>query len=599
MLASPARSARCRPSARLAAALALALLPLGAAHAQVGPPVRLAPPSSAAATPPAPATPPSVTNSPATAPAQPRPWAPSPDITVNQLSAPSTDALGVLGPNDRPLPPTLWQGTSRAAAEALIPRIKPSNSPTLQDLAFRLLASSATPPTDDKAGNPSGPADTGALLALRAERLTAIGRPDSALALLQQAPPAGGGQDAARVIADLAFLAGNTDAACATVQGRDRSWQAPYWDQATVTCQALAGQADQAQLGLDLLREAKVKDDGFSALVLKALGIDGKPPENLPSPETLSLALLEKAQLPLPKKALDAAPLAILRAVALGSGFPADQRLVAAEKAAAYGAIPAERLTEAYLATEISDEDRESPLNRAKAAGGARGRAILFRSAHDASQPAAKANLLMAFLGDARGELYPALVRAAAGLITEVPPSADLKSVAPDFARALYALDQPKAAGAWLELASPEGQTALLPLAHAVAGDAAPAWSGQTLVDLAGGKKDTAAPRRAASAALLLAAEGFPVPDRMLLPLADANVANLGAPATGPAALLATAAAGQRLGGTLLALFATLGDQGIGAQPVTAAQIVATLRQAGLADDARRLAIDAALAEGL
>lgn len=554
-------------------------------QAQVGPPVRLAPAGSSGT----PATNP-------TTPAPPvgqvlHPLAP-PGISVDQLPPPSADGQGALGPNDRPLPTTLWQGTSRAVAEALIPRIKPSTSPTLQELAYRLLASPATPPEADRS-------DQGAILAFRAERLTALGRADAALGLVQSAPPAGGGEDATRVITDLAFLSGDTRAACATAHARDPAWQGPYWDQATVACQAITGQADQAQLGLDMLREAKVKDDGFSTLVLLAVGVDAKLPDLLPSPQTMSLALLQKAQQPLPKKALDAAPLAIQRAVALGAGFPPDQRLAAAEKAAAYGAIIPEHLAEAYLAAELTDDERQSPLNRAKAVGGARSRAILFQAAHEATQLVAKANFLIAYLGDTKSELFPALARAAAPMLVEVPASEDLKSVAPDFARALYALDQPRQAAAWFEIAAPDAQAGLVPLAHVVAGDAAPPWAGETLADLAGGKKDAAAPRRAAAAALLLAAEGVAIPDRMLLPLADANAASLSSPPVGPAALLATAAGAKRLGGTLLALFSAVGDQGIGVQPVLAAQAVAALRQVGLTDEARRLAIDIAVADGI
>jgi hypothetical protein len=556
-------------------------------QAQVGPPVRLAPPGTAAApsTPPAPPVPLG----------QPlHPLAP-PGITVDQLPPPAAGGQGALGPNDHPLPADLWRGTSRAAIEALIPRIKPTTSPTLQDLAYRLLASPAAPPAADA----DAKTDAGAILAFRAERLTGLGRPDAALLLLQSAPVAGGGEDATRVITDLAFLSGDTRTACSTAHSRDPAWQGPYWDQATVACQAIAGKADEAQLGLDLLREAKVKDDGFSALVLKAVGVDAKLPDILPSPQTMSLALLQKAGQPLPKKALDAAPLAILRTVALGEGFPPDQRLAAAEKAAEYGAVAPERLAEAYLSTDLTDEDKQSPLNRAKAAGGARGRAILFQAAHDANQLTAKANFLLAYLGDAKSELFPALARAAASMLVEIPATEDLKSVAPDFARALYALDQPRQAGAWFEIAAPDGQAGLLPLAHVVAGDAAPPWAGTDMADLAGGKKDAAAGRRAAAAALLLAAEGVALPDRMLLPLADANAASLGAPPVGPAALLANAAAAKRLGGTLLASFAALGDQAFATQPVLAAQIVAALREVGLADEARRLAIDIAVADGL
>jgi len=561
-----------RARARLVAALAavLAVSAVGVASAQVGPPVRLAPGASIP---------------PAAAADQPPPRA-SQDVTVDQLPPPNVDAQGVLGPADRPLPADLWQGTSLDEVEALMSKIRPATSAALQDLAYRLLASPATPPD---AGN----APAGALLAYRAERLTALGHPDAALSLLQSIPTPG--EDVSRVIVDLAFLSGDTRTACTAAHGRQPTWQNPYWDQATVTCQALDGKADDAQLGLDLLREAKVKDDGFSALVLKAVGIDTKLPDSLPTPTTMSLVLLQKAGQPLPKRALDAPP-SIQRAVALGEGFPADQRLAAAEKAAAYGAISPERLAQMYLATDLTDDDRQTPLTRAKAAGGARGRAILFQAAHASGQLVAKGNFLVSFLGDSKSELFPALLHAAGPMLVEVPATEDLKSVAPDFARALYALDQPRQAAAWLEIATPEAQAALLPLAHVVDDASAPAWPNQSVTDLAGGRKDAAATRRATAAAQLMTAEGVILPDQMLLPLADDGPA---IPTTGPGAQLAAAALSNRLGITLLALFATVGDQGIGAQPALAAEAVAALRQLGLTDDAHRLAIDIAVAEGI
>jgi len=498
--------------------------------------------------------------------------------------------LGALGPNDHPLPADLWQGTTRATAEALIPRIKPSTSAVLQDLAYRLLASPATPPEADQP-------DDGTLLATRAERLAALGHPDAALTLLQSAPSPG--EDASPVMTDLAFLSGDSRTACASAHGRDPAWQNVYWDQAAATCQALDGAASEAQLSLDILREAKVKDDGFSALVLKAIGIDTKLPDSLPAPQILSLALWRKTGQPLPKRVLDGAPPAIQRAVALGAGFPPDQRLAAAERAALYGAIAPERLAEAYMATALTDEDLESPLNRAKAAGGAKGRAILFQAAHQAVQLTAKAGFLLSFLGDGRSELFPALVRAAGPMLIEVPASEDVKFAAADFARALYALDQQRQAGAWFEMLGSDAQRRLVPLAQIAAGDAAPPWPTETLADLTGGRQDAAATRRATAAALLLAAEGVSLPDQMLLSLDGANGTGPDAASAGPAALLATAAASGRLGGTLLALFAALGDQGFGAQPVLATQGVAALRRVGLPDAARHLAIDIAVAEGL
>lgn len=195
-----------------------------------------------------------------------------------------------------------------------------------------------------------------------------------------------------------------------------------------------------------------------------------------------------------------------------------------------------------------------------------------------------------------RADLYFAIARAARPLLLDLPPSPDLASVAPDFARALYALDRPKEAAAWLAVAGPEAVAPLLPLAHIADAGAAPAWDGRPLADLLGGTKDLAQ-RRAVLAAQLLAAEGTPVPDGLALSLLDAKVA---VPASAaPGMLIDSAAAGHHLGATVLAIGAALGEQGALAPGVTLVQAVAGLRAVGLDDDARHLAVDAAIAAGL
>jgi len=567
---------------RLAASVLAGLLLAPAAFAQIGPPVRLGPPPPGA---------------PADVPPPPPPLdRPAPrgsaNITVDQLAPLSPDAIGVLGPGNRGFADSLWQGTTRATVQALLPKIGSTNSPTLQDLAYRLLATSASPP--------SGPGE-GSLLALRAERLTnVLGRADTALALLQALPPDQRGEDLAKISVDLSFLSGDRTGACRQIHGRDKTWHSPNWDRGLITCQILDGSTTEAQLGLDMLREAKTKDDGFAALAELALGNDIKLPDTLPAPQPMALALIDKANQAVPKKAFDSARLPMLVEIAIGTGFPADQRAIAAEKAAALGAVTPEVLAAAYLAVPLDEEDLDSPLNRADAAGGTKGRAILFRAAHDAATVMAKANFLQALLlKSPRADLYPAVLRAAQSMLLEVPASIDMKAQAVDFAHALYAIDHPNEAGQWLAVADPQAAAAVLPLAHIAAGAAAPPWTETPLADLTGGsKKDPSlGPKRATALVQLLAAEGNPVPDALVMPLVDARIG--GAGSVGPGLLIDSEAAGKHVGGTVLAVLAGLGDEGAAGPSQIVAQAVAGLRKAGLPDEARHLAIDAALAAGL
>jgi hypothetical protein len=66
-----------------------------------------------------------------------------------------------------------------------------------------------------------------------------------------------------------------------------------------------------------------------------------------------------------------------------------------------------------------------------------------------------------------------------------------------------------------------------------------------------------------------------------------------------PGLLIQNEAAAMHLGPTVLAVDVALGDQGALASGFTIAQAVAGLRTVGLPEDARRLAIDAAISAGL
>jgi hypothetical protein len=546
---------------------ALLLLLAGSAVAdEVGPPIRLGPPPDADK--------------------------PAKTITSDRLAPPEIDGAGALAPSDRPLPPTLWRGTTRALVLALLPRIGVTTSPALQDLAFRLLASGAAPPEGD--------APQGAFLALRAERLAnALGRPGAALKLLDAAPPEGG-EALGQTQVDLAFLGGDVVRACATIKGRDRSWQETYWDQGMVTCEALQGHESEARLGLDLLREDKFKDNGFSGLVDMALGATPHPLEALPSPQPMAILLLAKAAQALPRRMLDGANPAVLRSIALAAGLPADQRAQAAEKAAAFGALPPERLADAWAAIPLDAGDKDNPLNRALAATGMRGRAILWQAIKAGEAAPARANFISTLLDRTpRQDLYFPLVRALQPMLLDLTADPDLADDAADLARAFLALDRPAEAERWLAVAPHDAARALLPLAHIVDDKTAPSWGDEDLTALMRlGTKDVGlATRRAVLAAQLLAAEGTPAPDALLLPLLEASV-NV-PPNAAPVVLLESEAATGRVGGTALAGLAALGDQGALASGVVIARVITALRLVGLTDEAHHLAIDAAIAAGL
>lgn len=565
--------------------------PPPAAPIALGPPISLTPVGAApapAAIPTANSLPPATAATPATVP-------PAGSLGATPLAAPDADEAGALPADVAPLPPGLWAGTGRNVVDALLGQIVPTTSPALQDLAFRLLASPATAP--------AGTIAPGALVAVRAEQLASFGRPDAALGLLRAVPPAQMVSDAGEVTVELLFLNQDQKGACDTVKSRQPGWQGIFWDEAQVTCTLLGGQTAPAQIGIDMLNEEGAGASGFAALVSRASGFDVPPPQELPAPQPLSLALIARAGKGLPPSILTTGSLPVLRAVALTPGFPEAARLIAAEKAASFGALPADRLAEAYLALPLDPGERASPMNAALHSDAVRARAILFNAARDATDPAARAQYLDVFLEkSAAAGLYPVAVRAAKALLLSIPATPDRRADAIDVARALYALGLGDAARPWFDLLPPGGQQQFLPLAAIVGGDHAPGWGNAVLLDptTAAGDATTAAVNRAALAAQLLIALGRPAPATATLPLlAAGGIVTWESPAAGPPILLRGATQRHELGGTILALLASLGSAGAAAPAPLVIDAVTSLHQLGLDTEARGLAIDAAIAAGL
>src|SRR5262249_32775302 len=106
------------------------------------------------------------------------------------------------------LPETLWQGTERAFAMATLPQLQPTTSPTLQDLARRLLLSNATAPSGED------PPKSRSLVALRLDRMVALGYVDAAAALIDRLSWKGDSEPLDRLRVEIGFLKNDKDGAC-------------------------------------------------------------------------------------------------------------------------------------------------------------------------------------------------------------------------------------------------------------------------------------------------------------------------------------------------------------------------------------------------
>jgi hypothetical protein len=523
-------------------------------------------------------------------------------INVDALKAPSPDSIGVLDQRQGGYAETLWQGTSISVARTLVPLLPAAaGSRTVGALERRLLLTAAPPPEGAKE------TDRPSLVELRAERLLAMGEVDGLLTLAKAVPATASGALLDRVRRDAKLLAGDLPGACAELGRQPPAVADPLLSKLQVLCHLTSGRTLEGNLGLDLMRDRKDPDQGFVAAAEVLAGVPAPPADKIRLDEATAVhvAAFAAARLPLPPASLGKASAGVARAIALAPTNSPDLRLAAAERAEAAGALPVETLRSLYLAQTFAPDEMSSPLTRAEGAG-ARGRALLFRAATDQPDALIRAQFAARAieLAGARGDVAAA-ARLFEPLLLSTRPDPLLAPSAPSFARALFALGKPEAADKWLDIArtDPNGAKAvdrMWPLV-AVAGTAP--GTEIALAGLAGWRQSLAglppevAARRLVVVLGTLAGLGAKIPDAVWL---ETLAVPAGGPKPGLFAMMQAAALDARLGGTLLTILAAIGDSTLDKlDSITLSEAISALSVVGLGDDARRLAVEAMLANGI
>ncbi len=532
-------------------------------------------------------------------------------IEVDRLGELDADALGILGAENGGFGSDAWAGSPRAQVAALLRRLpEDPASPSLRSLITRLLLSSARAP----AATPSGTGLTVAealaaaqgtavggsdFLRLRAERLYAMGELAGLNRLLGMVPQRVEDPWLATARVEGLLLAGRDLEACGQVPaGLARYPQTLFWAKAQVYCQFVAEQTDQALLGADLLREqAPDSDPTFFALVDSLVsGTAAAPAGAELSPLNLAMLRRSGGALSLDDVA-GAGPLALHGIAALTGGDHA-VHVGAVERLVEVGALPGERLAGAYSAFEFTEAELGDALGEAERTSGPRSRGLLFRATQRESLAATRAEILRAaFLSAEADGRANALARAALPLMAELPPTPELAWFAPQAARSLFRIGQFERAGAWLSvlrvdgLKNPESQAAYEAL--------------QPLRRLAGGGEPLAAePEGAAADArllLLVLSRALGQEEAAWLDLAQGEeAAPRPLPRLASLLALADAAAEGRRGETVLLAATALGAAAPGdSHPLALGYAVSALTAVGLGNEARALAIEAALAAGI
>ena len=545
------------------------------------------------------------------APTAPAPVSPSsPDgrsgpVEIEMLTAVDADSVGIIDDQDGGLGADMWEGADRAFVArtlALLPRRV--GSPVMRDLMRRLLLTRAmAPPRSGKAAS---------LLSLRVGALFVIGDLESAMALIASAPIGPINEPRLRFEVESRFLRQDTAGACGHVRGAAQDYKDEYWQQAMAYCLALAGKTAEAALLSDILAErAKTVHPAFFAAMDRLAGASPPTVESLAEPSALYLSMMRTASLALPADVLFRAAPAVQRAVALSPNAELELRLTAAENAAASGVLPGAVLNEVYGAVPFDAAALEEPLSKAEADWGSRGRALLMRAAASQEVPAARAEVLQRALrlAQAKGG-YKVIAVASEPYVKPLEPSPDLAWFAASAARALIATGDLEAARKWIALdldaardkagGAPGDLWPLAVLIGAEGGEATP----EALLGWWRAREQSGATDLKNDAQVLfglLDALDIGVPTELWSPLLEVpRPKDAAVPAAGVQIALRRAAAAQRRGETTALALVALGEAGPSAGNLLAVDMaIRGLRQVGLAAEAQRLALEAAVAAGL
>lgn len=375
-------------------------------------------------------------------------------VTAVSVTAPSAESAGILGPGSGGYGPDLWTGSERGTLAALLQHMpRDAGSAALRGLMRRVLGTSAVMP--EAAGDGAG-AD---LLRLRVERLLDAGHAADAAGLIDAAGFAAA-ERLAPLAARAALLRFDLPAACGLAATRAGDPDA-FWRRLVVFCHAASGAMDQAQLGQTLLREAGEMDPLLNWAIDKLQGLDTGPVPDPGErrPDAVSLAALRLVQGGLAIAAVERLGPAEAALLAGAEDGDPEVRLIAAERAAAAGAIPPEVLEAAYAAYPLPADAKSQPLSAAQAMPGPEARALLAQTAASETVAFVRAELVAALLETARGDpLEPALSAAMVPLLDGLPPGQESAFLAPAGLRASLLANKPESAWRWRSSLPPAGR---------------------------------------------------------------------------------------------------------------------------------------------
>jgi hypothetical protein len=526
-------------------------------------------------------------------------------IEIGDLEELDPDSGGILDASMGGLGVDMWAGTDRARLLRLLPQLPASyDSQTLHDLARRLLLSSAIAPARGETD-----AET-SLIGIRIARLAAMGLTGAVAEMMAIAPAPETDGVLMRLHMDNRLLLNDDEGACRGAAAGAAVLDPIYRDRLAIFCKVLAGEKEAAGFSANLLREGGDLDDPAFFSLADALTAGTRPTvKSLTDPAPLHLAMAAAAEAKLPSDVLETRSPLMLRALADSPLVSDSVQLAAAERAALAGAIAPASLAERYAAMEFSGKELDNALSIAEGDYSPRNRALLYQAATLQNLPVARgAAIQKAWELAAADGTYRLSVGVYQPELEALQPGAELAWFAPEAARALFLLNQPERAVVWTATARrfarepEEKQAAALPWPLTALAEGSSTGSGHgrwlsALREVNAAEAGT----KAGFAYSLFEAMGERIPDDRWEALLQGGArADVLAPDPAYMRAFRKAASAGRRGETVLLAILILGGGSLAeGGPALLSEIVVGLRKVGLENEARRLAIEAALAGGL
>ena len=552
-------------------------------------------------------------------------------INVEELEKIDSDSVGVLTEEQGGFGFNMWDGTNRSLVEKLLIKLPVnSSSRTIRVLMRRLLLSAAKSPTkitaiDKEISSPVSPLPAngikadGKLLILRIERLAAMGDTSAVYNLLKVAPNRATDPILLKHEADVLFLSNDNSRACDLVLRQISNLEVPYWQKASIYCQALSGNHDQANLGANLLREIGEKDEVFFGLINSLTGIEKYTITSLSNPTPLHFSMIRAAKIKLPKDITSSNDPVVLKTIATSPNAEPALRVETAERAEKLGVLDVEVLRQIYAGVTFTQEVLDNAFVQASKDRTALSRALLYRKAMVEIIPSVKVEILSQVFELARETgVFQLTARVYYDILKNLPVTQDLVWFAPEAVRALLVSGDGPAAQIWLDTIEKailnDKQIIILrdklfPLMRLSGQISGEGWDSTKIDSWWNAEKESHQKSNAtnptyAHAALLynlLEAIGDEVPSHLWLSLLDGpELLTTVMPRSALWEMLNQATDGGKRAEAVLVALLVLGELELTQiNPIVLRQVIVSLRNVGLSAEARALALEAAIVAGL